>query len=80
MKQTQNLRWILLTKRIGNARKMLPADWSDGGYGHVGLMATLANQEEWDRDWPKLAATPAGGSVGPVQGQWLRGAAVHWCV
>jgi protein gp37 len=28
--RTPNLDWLLLTKRIGNARKMLPADWGDG--------------------------------------------------
>jgi protein gp37 len=56
LRETPNLRWILLTKRIGNARKMLPADWP---FANAGLMSTLENQEVWDRDWPKLAATPA---------------------
>ncbi len=56
MRETPNLRWIPLTKRIGNARKMLPADWP---FPHVGLMSTLENQEVWDRDYPKLADTPA---------------------
>lgn len=67
---TPNLRWILLTKRIGNAAKMLPWDWKDG-YENVGLMATLANQEEWDRDFPKLMDTPArwrGVSAEPLLG------------
>lgn len=53
---TPNLRWILLTKRIGNAAKMLPANWP---YPNAGLMATLANQEEWDRDYGKLMRVPA---------------------
>jgi protein gp37 len=68
LRQTSNLRWMLLTKRIGNAPKMLPADWP---YSHVGLMATLATQEEWDRDYWKLAGTPAawhGVSVEPMLG------------
>ena len=68
LRATPNLRWILLTKRIGNAAKMLPADWP---YPNAGLMATLANQEEWDRDWPKLARTPAtwrGVSAEPLLG------------
>ena len=52
IRQTPNLRWMLLTKRIGNAPKMLPDDWP---YPHVGLMATLATQAEWNRDYPKLA-------------------------
>ena len=56
LRATPNLRWILLTKRIGNARKMLPADWP---FPHAGLMSTLENQDVWDRDYPKLAATPA---------------------
>lgn len=65
---TTNLRWMLLTKRIGNAQKMLPADWP---FQHVGLMATLANQEEWDRDYPKLARVAAawrGVSAEPLLG------------
>lgn len=56
MRDTPNLRWIPLTKRIGNARKMLPPDWP---FPHVGLMSTLENQEVWDRDYHKLAETPA---------------------
>lgn len=70
VKATPHLRWILLTKRIGNARKMLPADWG-GGYANAGLMATLANQEEWDRDIGKLLGTPAvwhGVSAEPLLG------------
>src|ERR1700677_4085014 len=50
IRKTTNLRWMLLTKRIGNVAKMVPADWP---MPHVGLMATLANQSEWDRDYPK---------------------------
>lgn len=68
---TPNLRWMLLTKRIGNARKMLPHDWSPATFPHVGLMATLENQEVWDRDYHKLADTPAawhGVSVEPMLG------------
>lgn len=71
LRETPNLRWILLTKRIGNARKMLPADWG-AGYPNAGLMATLENQEVWDRDYPKLAATPArwhGVSAEPLLGR-----------
>lgn len=70
IRRTPNLRWILLTKRIGNARKMLPPDWGDG-YPHVGLMSTLENQEVWDRDYRKLRETPAawhGVSAEPLLG------------
>lgn len=56
LRATPNLRWILLTKRIGNAPKMLPAFWP---MAHVGLMSTLENQEVWDRDYHKLEAVPA---------------------
>lgn len=56
IRKTPNLRWMLLTKRIGNAPKMLPQDWP---YPNAGLMATLATQSEWDRDYPKLASLPA---------------------
>lgn len=58
IRQTPNLRWLLLTKRIGNARKMLPADWGNG-YPNVALGSTLENQEVWDRDIDKLMSTPA---------------------
>jgi protein gp37 len=53
---TPYLRWMLLTKRIGNTAKMLPADWP---YPHCGLMATIESQEVWDRDFPKLMRLPA---------------------
>jgi protein gp37 len=68
LRQTPNLRWILLTKRIGNAHKMLPPDWP---FPNAGLMATLANQEEWNRDIGKLMSTPAtwrGVSAEPLLG------------
>src|ERR1700722_5299552 len=68
LRETPNLRWILLTKRIGNAAKMLPPDWP---FPNAGLMATLENQTVWDRDFPKLVATPAtwrGVSAEPLLG------------
>lgn len=55
IRATPNLRWLLLTKRIGNVLKMVPEDWP---LPNAGLMATLANQEEWDRDFGKLIAVP----------------------
>jgi protein gp37 len=66
---TPHLRWILLTKRIGNAPKMLPADWP---FANAGLMATLENQPVWDRDFHKLMAIPAawhGVSAEPLLGR-----------
>jgi protein gp37 len=56
LRETPMLRWILLTKRIGNAPKMLSSDWP---FANAGLMATLATQPEWDRDFPKLMDIPA---------------------
>lgn len=57
IRMTPLLKWQLLTKRIGNVPKMLPKDWTPASaYEHVGFMATLANQEEADRDLPKLIA------------------------
>lgn len=55
---TPNLDWMLLTKRPGNIAKMLPPDWGDG-YPNVWLGCTVVNQEEADRDVPKLLAVPA---------------------
>jgi len=66
---TQNLDWLLLTKRVGNADDMmfearqqllmpdeidLPVIWPN-----LWLGATICNQEEADRDIPKLLAVPA---------------------
>ncbi len=69
LRETPHLRWILLTKRIGNAPKMLPSDWP---FENAGLMATLENQEVWDRDIRKLMAVPAawhGVSAEPLLGR-----------
>lgn len=52
---TQHLTWLLLTKRIGNARSRMP----DHVLPNVWLGASVVNQEEADRDIPKLLATPA---------------------
>jgi len=53
---TQHLRWLILTKRIGNAKRMLPAEWlRRGGWPkNARLGATMVNQEEYDRDIGKL--------------------------
>lgn len=52
--QTTHLDWLLLTKRIGNAINMLPMR-----FDNVWLGATVVNQQEADRDIPKLLGTPA---------------------
>lgn len=58
IRQTPNLDWQIVTKRIGNAEKMLPADWGDG-YPNVWMIPTVVNQAEGDRDIPKLLSLPA---------------------
>ncbi|WP_025992361.1 phage Gp37/Gp68 family protein [Burkholderia thailandensis] len=63
---TPNLDWLLLTKRIGNARDMISnvlgsimRDEREWPWPNVWLGATIVNQAEADRDIPKLLAVPA---------------------
>ena len=66
---TPHLDWLLVTKRIGNAKTMMadalhlnPAALSDGKIWplpNVWLGITVVNQAEADRDIPKLLAIPA---------------------
>lgn len=58
VKSTPSLDWMFLTKRPGNIAKYLPEDWGRG-YPNVWLGATIVNQEEADRDIPKLMSVPA---------------------
>ena len=58
VKSTPRLIWQLLTKRPQNMAQMLPDDWEEG-YQNVWLGVSAENQEEYDRRWPILAATPA---------------------
>lgn len=89
IRQTSHLDWMLLTKRPGNIAKMLPADWGDG-YPNVWLGCTIVNQDEADRDIPKLLAVPAKVHflsaeplLGPVILDWafpdIRTACCHLC-
>lgn len=109
IRRTENLDWLLLTKRIGNWRARLTAahqhvvEMMGGGTeehrGHVlwplgmwiqawlagsapvnvWMMSTICNQQEADRDVPKLLAVPArvrGLSIEPMLGpvnvqKWL---------
>jgi protein gp37 len=65
--QTPNLDWLLLSKRIGNARAMLDEaaqqvtgrTWREKPLPNVWLGATIVNQTEADRDISKLLATAA---------------------
>lgn len=71
---TPNLDWLLLTKRIGNVKGMVPLPWVSKPFQHgpdpkniypagwppnVWIGATIVNQEEADRDIPKLLDIPA---------------------
>ncbi len=59
IERTPALDWMLLTKRIGNAKFMLPQRWLHNPLPNVWLGATIVNQEEADRDIVKLLDTPA---------------------
>lgn len=53
--KTPNLTWQLVTKRVGNAKKMLPSGWlADGMPKNLWLIISIVNQEEANRDVPKL--------------------------
>lgn len=56
---TPNLDWLLLTKRIGNVRKMYPPAWLTSPPRNVWLGISVIHQSEADRDVPKLLGTPA---------------------
>lgn len=58
IRQTPHLDWLLLTKRVVNVPSMLPADWGTG-YPNVWLGVTAVNQNEVERDIPKLQRIPA---------------------
>lgn len=78
IRNTPHLDWQLVTKRIGNAKKMLPPDWGNG-YPNVWLLITVVNQEEVDRDIPKLLDVPAAvrglsiePQLGPITFRWAK--------
>lgn len=89
MRDTPHLIWLLLSKRIGNAVKM--CDVARNGSSallppNAALGATMADQEEWDRDRPKLhdAAERLGplftfASVEPMLGPIAIGDLDEWC-
>jgi len=58
---TPHLDWLLLTKRIGNVARMVPAIWTTtcAWPKNVQMGITVCNQPEWDRDVDKLLALPA---------------------
>lgn len=56
---TQNLDWLILTKRIGLVAKCGAYLYKGFYPPNVWLGASVVNQEEADRDLPKLLSTPA---------------------
>jgi len=79
--ETPALTWLLLTKRIGNAKHMLPLTLLP----NVWLGATIVNQEEAERDVPKLLATPVAirfvsyePALGPVD--WTAWPGIDWII
>ncbi|MDB5988882.1 MAG: hypothetical protein JWQ10_285 [Herbaspirillum sp.] len=70
VRECRHLTFQILTKRIGNAPRMLPPDWGNG-YPNVWLISSIVNQEEADRDIWKLLQVPAvihGLSMEPLLG------------
>lgn len=57
--QTPCLDWYIVTKRISNVEKMLPTPWAQDLFGHIVLLVTVVNQDEADRDVPRLLALKA---------------------
>lgn len=59
VRQCTDLELYIVTKRISNFEKMKPADWCEALYRHVVLIITVVNQDEADRDVPRLLAIKA---------------------
>lgn len=59
IKRTPNLDWLVLTKRIGNVQRMLADIDVERLPSNVWLGATIVNQQEADRDIPKLLTVDA---------------------
>jgi len=58
IRSARNLRIQFVTKRIGNVARMVPPDWEEA-FRHCGILITVVNQEEAERDIPKLLRTPS---------------------
>ena len=60
--QTPYLDWLIVTKRIGNVAKMWPSITTNA-LPNVRILITVCNQEEADRDIPKLLELPCKNGV-----------------
>lgn len=58
IQSTPWLDWLILTKRIGNASKMLPSGWASL-YPNASLGISVGDQDELERDAPKLISLRA---------------------
>lgn len=58
-----NLDIQFLTKRVSNVEKMIPREWFGNWPRHIGLMITVVNQAEADRDVPRLLALKAANNI-----------------
>lgn len=81
IEETKNLIWLILTKRIGNVARLTPFFLPE----NVWLGATIVNQEEAERDMPKLLETEATvkfvsyePALGPVDWRPYRG--LDWLI
>lgn len=59
IRDTPNLDWMLLTKRIGIVPRLVDRDFDGSLPENVWLGASVVTQEEADRDVPRLLETPA---------------------
>jgi len=59
IRETEQLDWLLLTKRPQNLAGMLPSDWGNEGWPNVWLGVTAENQRRADERLPVLLETPA---------------------
>lgn len=73
IRETPALDWLMLTKRIPNLPRIIPADWGESGYANVWLGASVWDTKSATRDIPRLLRVPArlhwisaGPMLGPV--------------
>lgn len=60
IESTPELDWLLLTKRVGNVKRMVPERWMREGFPpNVWLGITVVTQEEFDRDVVEILRLPA---------------------
>lgn len=80
IEESPHLDWLLLTKRVGNVERMMAPRWMGIFPRNVWLGISVVNQEEADRDIPKLIEIAAGVRflsceplLGPIsfEGRWV---------